>query len=89
MNANQERRQRTFSHLPNGHERALPSSSFASIRVHSRSKFFAMIQLKEYQLETLKAVRVWLEKLAELRAKDAKARTIDPDLGSDWTAKAW
>lgn len=48
-----------------------------------------MIQIKEYQLETLKAVRVWLEKLAELRTKDAKARAMDPDLGSDWTAKAW
>ncbi|HEX8295567.1 MAG TPA: DEAD/DEAH box helicase family protein [Chthoniobacteraceae bacterium] len=48
-----------------------------------------MIQLKEYQLETLKAVRLYLEKLAELRAKDAKARTVDPDLGFDWPAKAW
>ena len=48
-----------------------------------------MIQLKEYQLETLKAVRVYLEALAELRAKDAKARAIDPELGIDWPAKAW
>ena len=48
-----------------------------------------MIQLKEYQQETLKAVRVYLEALAEVRAKDAKARAIDPDFGSDWPAKAW
>jgi type III restriction enzyme len=48
-----------------------------------------MIQLKEYQQETLKAVRVYLETLAQLRAKDAQARAIDPDLGSDWPAKTW
>lgn len=48
-----------------------------------------MIQLKEYQQETLKAVRVYLEALADLRAKDAKARAIDPELGIDWPAKAW
>ncbi|MGH8018722.1 MAG: DEAD/DEAH box helicase [Opitutaceae bacterium] len=48
-----------------------------------------MIQLKEYQQETLKAVRVYLEALAELRAKDAKAHAVDPDLGIDWPAKAW
>ena len=24
-----------------------------------------------------------------MRAKDAKARAIDPDLGMDWPAKAW
>lgn len=48
-----------------------------------------MIQLKEYQQETLQAVRVYLEALAELRAKDAKARALDPELGIDWPAKAW
>ena len=48
-----------------------------------------MIQLKEYQLETLKAVRVYLEKLAELRAKDAKVRTVEPDAGFDWAARAF
>jgi type III restriction enzyme len=48
-----------------------------------------MIQLKEYQQETLKAVRLYLEALAELRAKDAKARAIDPDWGIDWPEKAW
>ncbi len=59
-----------FSHIPTAHDPALPSSSFASIRVHSRSYFFAM-QLKEYQTETLKAVRAYLEKLAELRTEAA------------------
>ena len=48
-----------------------------------------MITLKEYQTETLKAVRVYLEALAELRAKDAKVRAIDPEMGTDWPAKAW
>ncbi len=47
------------------------------------------MQLKEYQTETLKAVRVYLEALAELRAKDAKARAIDPELAIDWPARAW
>ena len=48
-----------------------------------------MIQLKEYQQETLKAVRVYLEALAELRAKDVKARAIDAELGIDWPPRAW
>ena len=48
-----------------------------------------MIQLKEYQETTLKAVRVYLETLAELRAKDAKARAMDPEFGIDWPAKTW
>ncbi len=48
-----------------------------------------MIQLKEYQQDTLKAVRLYLEALAELRAKDLKARAIDPEFGIDWPAKAW
>jgi hypothetical protein len=48
-----------------------------------------MIQLKEYQKETLAQVRVYLETLAELRAKDVKARAIDPELAIDWPAKAW
>jgi len=48
-----------------------------------------MIQLKEYQLETLKEVREYLDALSEMRAKDAKARAIDPELGIDWPTKAW
>lgn len=48
-----------------------------------------MMQLKEYQQETLKAVRIYLETLAELRAKDVKARAIDPELSIDWPAKTW
>ena len=43
-----------------------------------------MIQLKQYQEETLKAVRVYLEKLAEMRAEVAglKGRL-------DWAQAAW
>ena len=89
MNANQKKGLRTFSQIPSAHDDALLSSSFASIRVHSRSYFFVVMQLKEYQTETLKAVRVYLEALAELRAKDTKARSLDPELGIDWPAKAW
>ena len=48
-----------------------------------------MIQLKEYQKQTLAQVRVYLETLAELRAKDIKARAIDPELAIDWPTKAW
>lgn len=48
-----------------------------------------MMQLKEYQTETLKVVRVYLEALAEWRAKDAKARALDPDLSFDWAVRAW
>jgi type III restriction enzyme len=48
-----------------------------------------MIQLKEYQQETLKTVRGYLEVLADMRGKDAKARAIDSDLGFDWPARAW
>lgn len=45
-----------------------------------------MIQLKEYQQETLKAVRVYLEALAELRAEAAGLRG---KLKVDWAAAAW
>ena len=48
-----------------------------------------MIQLKEYQKQTLAQVRVYLETLAELRVKDIKARAIDPELAIDWPTKAW
>jgi type III restriction enzyme len=48
-----------------------------------------MIQLKDYQKETLAQVRVYLETLAELRAKDVKARAIDPELAIDWPTRAW
>ncbi len=47
------------------------------------------MQLKDYQTETLLAVRAWLEALAELRAKDEKFRAIDPEMTIDWPAKAW
>jgi type III restriction enzyme len=48
-----------------------------------------MMQLKQYQQETLAAVRIYLEHLAEARAKDQKARAIDPEFGSNWPVKAW
>jgi type III restriction enzyme len=43
-----------------------------------------MIQLKQYQEETLKAVRVYFEKLAELRAEFAGSKRK-----IDWAALAW
>src|SRR5260221_2855082 len=84
MNANQ--RKLICARRSNGHEPFCFSSSFASIRVHSRSKSFGMIQLKEYQQETLKAVRVYLETLAELRAE---AAGLKGKLKVDWAAAAW
>jgi type III restriction enzyme len=48
-----------------------------------------MIQLKDYQKETLAQVRVYLETLARWRAKDMTARAIDPELAIDWPTKAW
>ena len=48
-----------------------------------------MIQLKEYQKQTLAQIRVYLEILGELRAKDVKARAIDPELAIDWPTKTW
>ena len=48
-----------------------------------------MIQLKEYQKETLAQVRVYLETLAEFRAKDSQSARDRPRLGIDWPAKAW
>ena len=47
------------------------------------------MQLKKYQRDTLKAVKVYLTALDELREKDRKARAIDPELGIDWATKAW
>lgn len=48
-----------------------------------------MIQLKDYQKETLAQVRVYLETLAALRSKDMAARAIDPELAIDWPTRAW
>jgi type III restriction enzyme len=44
---------------------------------------------KEYQKRTVESVREFLEELAALRAKEAKARELDPDLSFDWVRKAW
>jgi type III restriction enzyme len=45
--------------------------------------------LKEYQKRTVDAVREFLELLADLRGKAAKAREVDQDLDFDWVRKAW
>ena len=45
--------------------------------------------LKEYQQRALAAVREFLERLAEWRAKAAAALELDPDLDFDWASKAW
>lgn len=47
------------------------------------------MRLKDYQKRAESALRSYLEDLAELRKKDAKARAIDPDLGFDFAARAW
>ncbi len=43
--------------------------------------------LKEYQKRTVDAVREFLELLADLRGKAAKAREVDQDLDFDWIRK--
>jgi len=45
--------------------------------------------LKEYQKRTVDAVREFLELLADMRGKAAKAREVDHDLDFDWVHKAW
>jgi len=45
--------------------------------------------LKEYQKRTVDAVREFLELLADMRGKAAKARELDQDLDFDWVRKAW
>ena len=45
--------------------------------------------LKEFQKTALAQVRAFLEELKEWRRKAEKAHEIDPDLATDWAAKAW
>ena len=47
------------------------------------------MELKEYQKKALGLVKKYLEILAELKAKDELARTLDTDLGIDFPYKAW
>ena len=48
-----------------------------------------MLQLKEYQRETLQVVREYFEKLAELRALGEELRTQYSGLDFDWPTEAW
>ncbi len=45
--------------------------------------------LKDYQRRTLAIVRSFLEELATWRDEDQKARSHNPNWGSDWVEKAW
>jgi hypothetical protein len=47
------------------------------------------MQLKNYQTRTLEIVRSYLEQLAEMKAKAAKAKDVDPELEFDFAVKAW
>ena len=48
-----------------------------------------IMQLKNYQSQTLDAVKIYLTALGEMREKDRKARAIDQELGIDWASKGW
>lgn len=47
------------------------------------------MELKEYQKRVLKQVKLYLESLAEFKAKNEKAIEIDPDLSINFPLKAW
>lgn len=47
------------------------------------------MELKEYQKKTLEQVKRYLETLAEFKAKNEKAKKIDPELTIDFPLKAW
>lgn len=47
------------------------------------------MELKEYQKKTLDQVKIYLESLAEFKAKHHKAIAVDPDLAIDFPFKAW
>lgn len=47
------------------------------------------MQLKAYQTQTLDAVKIYLSALVDMREKDTKVRTINPELSIDWASKAW
>ena len=45
--------------------------------------------LKDYQRRAMAAVADFLEQLAHFSAKDAEARSHDPEFGFDWVRRAW
>ncbi len=45
--------------------------------------------LKDYQRRAMASVAGFLEQLAHFRAKDAEARSHDPEFGFDWVKRAW
>lgn len=47
------------------------------------------MQLKAYQTRSLETMRFYLERLAEMKSKGAKAREIDPEMEFDFAVKAW
>jgi type III restriction enzyme len=47
------------------------------------------MELKDYQKETLKQVKLYLEALALQKGKFDKFREMDPEYDSDFTKKAW
>ncbi len=47
------------------------------------------MELKDYQKHCINEVKVYLEHLAEFKAKYDKAVAIDPDIAFDFTRKAW
>lgn len=47
------------------------------------------MRLKEYQRRTELVLKEYLEQLAGLRDKEAKARAIDPEMGFDFAQRAW
>ena len=47
------------------------------------------MELKNYQKETLKQVKLYLEALTEFRAKNEKAIKIDPELSINFPLKTW
>jgi type III restriction enzyme len=47
------------------------------------------MELKDYQKYCINEVKVYLEHLADFRAKYEKVRAIEPELAGDFTRKAW
>jgi len=47
------------------------------------------MELKDYQKHRINEVKVYLEQLAEFRAKYDKILAVDPDMACDFTRKAW
>jgi type III restriction enzyme len=47
------------------------------------------MELKDYQKKTLEQVKLYLESLAEFKAKNEKAIEIDPELSINFPLKAW